>query len=144
MFVIFNMSGMLIFFANQDALNPMINSLVSESVTDNSDSEGWDDRIIQECDKEMAFSEKVFCVNRHINANFDYVNHDDYNIQSPEYTYANGGICRDYVALYRFLFNKMGIKTQQIVIPSHTFLIAHTEEDGEYCLVDQKIAKCFA
>jgi len=82
---------------------------------------------------------KIYCVNNFVDHVYKY-EETSFAISIDECINETGMDCKGWSTFYRAVFTRLGIKHQQIYMPTHTIVMAYG--DGFYCTIDQEIIDC--
>lgn len=90
------------------------------------------------CQNKDDDMEKIYCVNSFVKDVFIY--NESKELVLPDELVERGGDCKHWTNFYRAVFMELNIKTEQVFLDTHTFLIAYNDE--YYCNLDQMIVNC--
>jgi hypothetical protein len=96
--------------------------------------------VVDYCNYHNSSEDKVWCVNRFVNDNFDYM--ITKGVINPDDLIENGGDCKSWSNFYITTLRQMGVVVTQdyVSVSKHTFVIADT--DTGYCVIDQRSIDC--
>lgn len=96
--------------------------------------------VVDYCNYQNSSEDKVWCVNRFVNDNFDYM--VTKQVINPDDLIKNGGDCKSWTNFYIVTLKQMGVSIRQDYesVDKHTFAIADIENG--YCIIDQRSVDC--
>lgn len=120
-------------FGYSNAFDVLSENMVKQSINDDIVVS-----VTNYCKYNEGDIDKIYCVNSFVREVFIY-NDTDYFVL-PDDIIINGGDCKDWTNFYRTVFEAMDIKTKQVFLDTHTYIVAYSDE--YYCNIDQEIVSC--